>query len=147
MRQLEREVRPQSFCVDAIEHVPVRSDDRTCLHLVAHALAEQRRVREETGFVQPPQDPYGIVDALPRDEPGSAEPEAVALHESLQPWTVRGREEEAAKGAHASHSRTIRSTSVRSSSLNSRSGGRTSRPTATPRNPSAAFDAAWKGNR
>ena len=45
VRQLEREVRPQSFCVDAIEHVPVPDDDRACLHLVAHALAKQRRVR------------------------------------------------------------------------------------------------------
>src|SRR5439155_1541305 len=46
---------------------------------------------------------------------------------------------------YPSHSRTIRSTSVCSSSVRPRSGGRTTARTGTPRRPSAAFDAAWKG--
>src|SRR6185437_13967953 len=125
----------------------VRGDDRARLRSVADTLAEQRRVREETTVVQPPQHRHGIVERLARDEPRSAEPEAVPLDESLQPWAVSRCEDEAAERAHVPHSRTIRSTSAHSSSVNPRNGARTSGPIGTPRNPSAVFDAAWKGNR
>ena len=146
VRELDREVRPQPLRVDAVEHLGVRADHRACLGLVAHALAEQRRVREETVVVQPPEHRHGIVERLAGDEPRGAEPEAVPLDEALQPWAVGRSECEAAERAHAPHSRTIRSTSTRSSSVSPRIGARTSAPTGTPRNPSAAFEAAWKGN-
>ena len=44
------------------------------------------------------------------------------------------------------HSRTMRSTSSRSVSFRSRSGGRTPPRTGTPRRPSTIFEAAWNGS-
>ena len=97
MRELERDVRPQPLRVDAVEHLAVGGDDRARLGLVAHALAEERRVREQALVVQPPQDGDGRVEALAGDEARGAEPEAVPLHEPLQARAVRGREDQAAE--------------------------------------------------
>src|SRR5205807_7758964 len=47
---------------------------------------------------------------------------------------------------YPSHSRTMRSTSIVSSSRSARSGGRTPPRTGTPRRASTTFDAAWKGS-
>jgi hypothetical protein len=55
MGELERDVRPQPFCVDAVEQLAVGVDDLARLGLFAHALAEQRRVREQALLVQSPQ--------------------------------------------------------------------------------------------
>ena len=147
MRELERDVRPQPFGVDAVEQLPVGGDDLAGLGLVAHALAEQRRVREQTLLVQPPQDRDGRVEAFAGDEARGAEPEAVPLHEPLQARAVRGREEQAAEGAHLQPGRDdpldfgalrLRQAAQRRAHLG---------PTGMPRKPSAAFDAAWKGKR
>src|SRR6185437_5435054 len=147
VRELDGDVRLQSLRMDAVEHLAVGGDDGAGLRLVAYTLAEQRRVREETVLVQPPEHRHGIVEGLAGDEPCGAEPEAIPLDEALQPRAVGRREYEAAERAHEPHSCTIRSTSARSSSVSPRSGARTSARIGTPRNPSAAFDAAWKGNR
>ena len=100
MRELERDVRAQPLRVDAVEQLAVGGDDRARLGLVAHALAEQRRVREQALLVQPPQDGNGRVEALAGDEARGAEPEAVALDEPLQPRAVGGGEDHAAERAH-----------------------------------------------
>ena len=97
VRQLERDVRPQGLRLDAVEHLAVGGDDLARLGLVAHALAEERRVREEAAVVQPAQDGHGSVEALAGDEARGAEPEAVPLHEALQARAVRCREDEAAE--------------------------------------------------
>ena len=69
--------------MDAVEHLAVGGDDLARLGLVAHTLAQQRRVRQQTLLVQPPQDRDGRVQALAGDEARGAETEAVPLHEAL----------------------------------------------------------------
>src|SRR5581483_8448523 len=147
MGELERDVRPESLGGDPVEQRPVRVDDGTRFGLVAHALAEERRVRQEAVVVQAAEDRHRGVEALACDEAGGAEPEAVALHEPLQPAVVGGREEDLAEDAQPPHSSTIVRTPARSSSVSPRSGARTSAVTGTPRSPSAVFEAAWNGNR
>src|SRR5690349_4507205 len=147
VRELERDVRAQALRADAVEQLAVGGHHLPRLGLVAHALAEERRVREEPLVVQPPQDRDGGVETLPRDEARCAELEAVALHEPLQPRAVRGREDQAAEHAHACQAATIRSTSSCSASLRPRRGVQTSAVTGTPRSPRAVFDAAWNGSR
>ena len=69
MRELERDVCPQTLSVDPVQHLAVRVDDRARLGFVANALAEQRRIGEEALFVQTPQDRHRRIEALAGDEP------------------------------------------------------------------------------
>ena len=148
VRELERDVRPQPFGLDAVEQLAVRGDDRARLGLVAHALAEQRRVRQEAVVVQPPQDRDRCVEALAGDEARGAEPEAVPLDEALQPRAVgAARMQAAERRSRESQAGDDPLDLARSASVSPRSGARTSGPTGTPRRPSTVFDAAWKGKR
>ena len=79
VRELDRDVRPQALRLDPVEHLAVGGDDRAGLRLVAYALAEQRRVREEAALVQPPQDRDRVVERFACDEPRGPEPEPVPL--------------------------------------------------------------------
>ena len=96
--QLERDVDPQPLGGDAVEDLLVRVDDDAGLGLVVDPLPEQRRVGLEAAVVEPPQYDDGVVERLPRDEPGRAEPHPVAPHASLQPRAVRGREDRLSQG-------------------------------------------------
>ena len=81
--ELQRDVDAQLLGGDAIEDLPVALDDDPRLGLVAHTLAEQRRVAEKPLVVEPSQHDDGLVERLPRDETCSAETHAVPAHTSL----------------------------------------------------------------
>jgi len=95
MRELEGDVRPQLLRIDAVEHLAVSGDDGTCLRLVADALAEQGRVRQQPVVVQPPQYGHRIVERLTGHEARGAEAEAVLLDEALEVRALGGREDDA----------------------------------------------------
>ena len=96
MSLIERDVRAETFRRDSVEELAVGGDDRGRLRLGRDALAEQRRVREQALVVQAAEDRHRGIEALPRDESGRAEPEAVALDEPPEPRAVGCSEENAA---------------------------------------------------
>src|SRR5207248_11753194 len=146
VRELERDVRPQAFGLDAFQDLVVLVDGRSGLRLGSDALAEQCRVRLQSLRIEPREHGHGLVERLPGDETRRTEPEAVLLDETLQARALGGRENDRPQRRaclHPAQSRTMRSISARSSSRSPRNGARTACPTATPRSPSTAFAAAW----
>ena len=83
VRELQRDVAGQLLRVEPFEDAPVLVRDRLRLGGVAHALAEQRRVRVEPLVCEAVQHCDARVDRLAGDEPGGAEPHSVAAHEAL----------------------------------------------------------------
>ena len=88
VRELERDVRAQPFRDEPRDRLLVRRDDGLRLRLVAHPLAEERRVRREPALVQPAQYGDALVKGLAGHEPPGAEPHAVLRDEALDPGAV-----------------------------------------------------------
>ena len=94
MRQLECDVRQQLLGREPGDHVLIRCDHARRLALVAHALAEQGGVRRQALFVQPAKNGDALVEGLPRDESGGAQPHAVLVDEAPNARVVRRREDQ-----------------------------------------------------
>ncbi len=134
--QLQRDVARELLRVEALEDAPVLLGDGLRLGWIAHALAEQRRVRVETLVRQAPQYGDALVQRLARDEPRRAQPHPVLAHEAPHVAVVgraqdhraqhrvgllRDAQATAAPSSSSSHA----SSAACSASSRSRNGGRT----------------------
>ena len=98
MGQLERHVDLQPLGRDAVEDLPVGVDDGARLGLVATPSPSRVVFALRPALVQPAQHDDRVVERLPRDEPGRAEPHPVPPHDPLQPRALGGGEDRLPQG-------------------------------------------------
>ena len=135
------------FGVDAVEHLAVGGDDRARLGLVAHALAEQRRVREEAPLVQPPENRARRRRASRRRRSARRRAGSRTADEALQPRAVRRGEDQAAerRSCAATRRRSARPRPARRRSARAAARARPGHRDAAEAE--RRLDAAWNGNR
>src|SRR5207244_12470138 len=91
------DVRLESLARDPVEDAGVLRDDGLHGRLVAHALAEERRIRAQSLRVERAQDRHGLVERLTADEPGATEAQSIAAHEPGDERVVRRQQDAVAE--------------------------------------------------
>ena len=88
--QLQSDICHESLGRDAVEDAPVGVGHGAGGLKGIDVLAEQGGVGAKTGVVERTEDRHGLVDRLPRDEPGGAEAHAVAPDAARDAPIARG---------------------------------------------------------